>query len=81
MSIACEYSCLSSLPAARDVSQERCLLLNEKNSTLTMQINVYIMQSSSHGVPNTNLLEFVFLLVYCGYIVSSPVNELQQHSL
>ena len=34
---------LFSLPAARDVSQERCLLLNEKNSTLTMQINVYIM--------------------------------------
>ena len=43
MSIACEHSCLSSLLAARDISQERCLLLNERNSTLMMQINVYIM--------------------------------------
>ena len=43
MSIACEHSSLSSLLAARDVSQERCLLLNERNSTLMMQISVYIM--------------------------------------
>ena len=43
MNIACKYSCLFSLLAAKDISQERCLLLNERNSTLTMQINVYIM--------------------------------------
>ena len=40
---ACEYSCLSSLPAARNVLQERHLLLNERNSTLMMQISVSIM--------------------------------------
>ena len=43
MNIACKYSCLFSLLAAKDISQERCPLLNERNSTLTMQINVYIM--------------------------------------
>ena len=36
ITIACEHSCLSSLLAARDVSQERCLLLNERNSKVTM---------------------------------------------
>ena len=37
-------------------------------------------KSSSHGVPNTNLSNFMCLLVDFGKVLSSSANELQQNS-
>ena len=37
-------------------------------------------KSSSHGVPNVNLLDFMFLLVDYGKVLCSVVNNLQQNS-
>ena len=37
-------------------------------------------KSSSHGVPNANLFNFMFLLVNFGKVLCSSVNELQQNS-
>ena len=37
-------------------------------------------ESGSHGVPNTELFNFTFLLVDFGKVLCSSVNELQQNS-
>ena len=37
-------------------------------------------KSSSHGVPNANLFNFMFLLVNFGKVLCSSANELQQNS-
>ena len=37
-------------------------------------------ESGSHGVPNTNLFNFTFLLVDFAKLLCSYVNELQQNS-
>ena len=37
-------------------------------------------KSGSHGVPNANLFNFMFLLVNFGKVLCSSANELQQNS-
>ena len=37
-------------------------------------------KSGSHGVPNANLFNLLFLLVHFGKVLCSSVNELQQNS-
>ena len=44
------------------------------------QINVYLINPGSHGVPNVNLLNFRFLLIDFGKVLCSSANELQQNS-
>ena len=44
------------------------------------QINVYLINPGSHGVPNVNLLNFRFLLIDFGKVLCSSANELWQNS-
>ena len=37
-------------------------------------------KSISHGVPNVNLFDFLFVLVNYGKVLCSAANELQQNS-
>ena len=59
---------------------EECLRLSDRNSILMMQINVYLINPGSHGVPNVNLFNFRFLLFDFGKVLCSSANELQQNS-
>ena len=49
------------------IRQEERLRLSDRNS-------------GSHGVPNVNLFDFMFLLVDYGKVLCSTANELQQYS-
>ena len=51
-----------------------------RNSILTMQINVYIINPVVMGVPNIFLSNFTCLLVDFGKVQCSCTNELQQNS-
>ena len=44
------------------------------------QINVYLINPGSHGIPNVNLLNFRFLLIDFGKVLCSSANELWQNS-
>ena len=52
-----EYSCISSPLAARDILQERCLGLNNRNSILTTQINLYMINLALWTSPNNNYID------------------------
>ena len=59
--VACEYSRFSLL---RTFRQEERLRLSDSNSIYTDDVNQCLHNKfCSHGVPNVNLLDFMFILV------------------
>ena len=59
---------------------EGCLHLMRISKLLTEVNQCLHNKSSSHGVPNVNLFDFIFLLVDYGKVLCSSVNNLQQNS-
>ena len=78
--LACENSRLSTLLAPGEV------LLGETSAPKRQELHTDDVnqclhdKSDSHGVPNLNLLNFMFLLVDYGKVLCSLANELQQNS-
>ena len=78
--LACENSHYSSLFATGDVSRG-ITSATWQQKFHTDDVNQCIhYKSSSHGVPNANLFNFMFLLVDFGKVLCSSANKLQQNS-
>ena len=79
-SLAWENSHFSSLFAARNVSRGGTSA-TQRQKFHTDDVNQCLHNiSGSHGVPQTNLFNFTFLLVAFTKVWCSSVNELQQNS-
>ena len=80
ITIACENIRFFSLFAARDVSRGGTSATQRQKFHTDDANQCLHNKSSSHGVPNTNLSNFMCLLVDFGKVLSSSANELQQNS-
>ena len=77
--IACENIRFSSLFSAGDVSRGGTSP-TQRQKFHTDDVNQCLKKKyGSHGVPNTNLFNFSFLLVDFGKVLCSSTNELQQN--
>ena len=77
--VACENSRFSSLLAAWYISQGETSATHRQKFH-TDDVNQCLHnKSGSHGVPNTDLFNFTFLLVDFGKVLCSAVNELQKN--
>ena len=75
-----ENSRFSSLFAAREVSRGGTSA-TQRQKFHTDDVNQCLHnKSGSHGIPNSNLFHFTFLLVDFGKVSCSSANELQQNS-
>ena len=78
--LACENIRFSSLFAVGDVSRG-VTSSTQRQKFHTDDANQCLhYKSVSHGVPNTNLTNFMCLLVNFGGVLCSSANELQQNS-
>ena len=78
--LACENIRFSSLFAAGDVSRGGTSATQQQKLHTDDAIQCLHYKSRSHGVPNTNLPNFMCLLVDFGKVLCPYANELQQNS-
>ena len=78
--LACENIRFSSLFAAGDVLQGGTSVTQRKKFHTDDAIQCLHNKPCSHEVPNTNLSNFMCLLVDFGKVLCTSVNELQQNS-
>ena len=76
--IACKNSHFSSLFAAGDISPGGTSATPWQKFHTDDVNQCFHIKSRSHGVPNANLFNFMFLLVNFGKVLCSSANELQQ---